>query len=188
MGSVPRERILVVGDELPFLDSVRDNREGEQINVSDPFELPVVRVRTPEDVGPSRPRSVPDQPTESLRRVEEPNADETRGERLARLWIKYWDIRREAERRLKALRGEIEQALADGESVRHTTGRVSWRTSTVVKADPSGLFAAVGPDVYVRASDVSATKLRELIEAGLVPADAPYLTTESVRRLVTEPT
>jgi hypothetical protein len=141
------------------------------MSVADRSEFPEIRVQSTADLPQ---RSAPEElPTE------------TNTERLARLWIKAWSVKKEAEARMNALRKEIEAILDEGEIVGNSTGYVVWETTKRLRADPAGLLAAVGPQTYLRVSEVSTTKVRELIQAGLVPMEADYLTTEVVRRLAT---
>ena len=141
------------------------------MSVCDPFELPEIRVKSVADV--------------PLRSVPEELPTETNTERLARLWIKAWSVKKEAQARMDALRVEIEAILNEGEIVGNSTGDVVWDTSKRLRADPGGLFQALGAQTYLRVSEVSTTKLRELVQAGLVPAEADYLRTEVMRKLVT---
>ena len=143
---------------------------------NDPFDFPEVRYKTPADVAHLPPREMA-QPT---------NGTETKNERLARLWLEAWMVKRDAEAKMTQIRKELEALLENGEMVGNSTGYLTWESSKSLKADPKGLFDAIGPQVYVRVSEVSTTKLRELIQAGVIPSEADYLRYETTKRLVTK--
>ena len=145
---------------------------------NDPFDFPEVRFKTPADVAHLPPIDTV-HPTVD-------DGTETKNERLARLWLEAWMVKRDAEAKMTQIRKEIEALLENGEMVGNSTGYLTWESSKSLKADSKGLFDAIGPQVYVRVSEVSTTKLRELIQAGVIPSEADYLRYETTKRLVTK--
>lgn len=141
----------------------------------DPFEFPEIRVQKPDPNAPARtPRAtVAKQPAPS-------HGD------LAAQWLEAWAAKRDAEAKMTKLRKQIEALLDSGETVGNEVGSVSWQTSTSLKADAQGLLLAAGPEILAQVSEVSATKLRELIDSGRLDKDAPFIRYETVKRLVTK--
>lgn len=143
------------------------------MNTPDPFDFPEIRVKTPSQETPLRP-------------AEEQGAMETRTETLTRQWLEAWTLKRDAETSMAALRREIETRLENGEVVGNSTGYVTWETSRRVKADPKGLYEAMGSKIFLSVIEVSSTKLRKLIDDGAVPEDAPWMRFETKKKLVTK--
>jgi hypothetical protein len=128
-------------------------------------------------------KSVEDPPVRDIP-IELPT--ERHEESLAREWLEAWSAKREAEAKMAELRVEIERLLDNGAKVGNRVGYVTWATTKVLRAEPAGLFQAIGPQMYVRVSEVPTTKLRELLQAGLVSLEAEFLYTETHRRLLTK--
>ncbi|MBS1713224.1 MAG: hypothetical protein JST30_02680 [Armatimonadetes bacterium] len=122
-------------------------------------------------------------PNVRLMRVRD--VSETREQRLVRTWIEAWQAKRRAEETMAGLRPEIESLLDDGVLLEAPLGTLGWSESRMLRADRVALAQDVGTYVFAKASTIPSGKIRELIHGGLVAPDAPYLSYETVRRLVT---
>lgn len=140
----------------------------------DPFDFPEIRVKQPD------PNAPPRTPRAASKASVAGHAD------LAAQWLEAWAAKRDAEAKMTKLRKQIEALLEAGETVGNEVGSVTWQTSTAIKADAQGLLQAAGPEVLAQVSEISATKLRELIDSGRLDKDAPFIRYETVKRLVTK--
>jgi len=126
----------------------------------DPFDLPNVRVM-------NRPRAA------------------SREERLAQAWIEAWQAKRDAEAAMARLRREIEPLLDAGLMLESKLGQVAWCESQTLRVEPVAMARDVGLSVFAKASTVFPGRIKVLIQGGLIAPDAPYVSYETVRRLVT---
>lgn len=85
-----------------------------------------------------------------------------------------------------SVRGEIEALMADGEKVGYDTAWLGYQERTSLTVDMDALVADLGEKVALRVCDVSSAKVKALVESGVIPKDAPYLTKTVARSLVTQ--
>ena len=130
----------------------------------DPFDFPEIRPKHAE----TRPLSVKDDNSQ-----------------LAQLWISAWIAKRDAEARMSELRKQIEKRLEHGEFLGTDLGYVAWESSTKFRADPRGLHAELGSKVFLDLIEIPSSRLKELVERGQISQDTPWLSRETVRKLVT---
>lgn len=109
----------------------------------------------------------------------------TEGERLYLRFQELKSVERQVEAELKAMRPEIDQLMADGEMVGFADARLTFQERTSLTVDMDALVEDLGEKIALRCADVSASKLRKMIDAGVVPEDAPYITKSVTKSLVT---
>lgn len=109
----------------------------------------------------------------------------TEGERLYLRFQELKSVERQVEAELKAIRPEIDQLMADGELVGFTDAHLSLQERTNLSVDMDALITDLGEKIALRCSDISAAKLRKMIEAGVVPETAPYIQKTVTKSLVT---
>lgn len=109
----------------------------------------------------------------------------TEGERLYLRFQELKSVERQVEAELKAIRPEIDQLMADGEMVGFADAHLTFQERTNLSVDMDALIEDLGEKIALRCSDISASKLRKMIEAGVVPEDAPYIQKTVTKSLVT---
>lgn len=97
-------------------------------------------------------------------------------------------VGRQVEEELKKLRPEIDQAMNDGLMVGYADAHLTIQKREGISCDMEDLIADLGEKIALRCADISATKLRKMIDAGVVPADAKYLKRTETSALVTNTT
>lgn len=119
-------------------------------------------------------------------RLAEGQENKSENERIYDSFQEAKRLRREADRIEKELRPEIDALMAQGELVGYPDAYLTLQSSERLSADMDALVADLGEKIALRVCDVSSTKLKALIETGLVPADAPYITRTVTSSLVTK--
>ena len=116
----------------------------------------------------------------------ETSESKTEAQKLYDAYQEACALGREADRLKKELRPEIDALLAQGELVGYPDAYLALQESVKLSADMDALVADLGPTIALRVCEVSSTKLKALVETGLVPADAPYLTKTVATSVVTK--
>lgn len=101
-------------------------------------------------------------------------------------WQELKSVERQCENELKAIRADIEEKISNGELVGFPDAYLTFQDRETVSCDMDSLVADLGEKIALRCADVSAGKLRKMIDAGVVPADAPYIKRSVTKSLVTK--
>ncbi len=109
----------------------------------------------------------------------------TDAERLYDAYQEGKRLEREGAELCKSVRAEIDALIADGELVGYPDAYLTLQTRESMTVDIDALVADLGEKIALRVCDVSAAKVKKLVELGLIPADAPYLTKNVTGSLVT---
>lgn len=103
------------------------------------------------------------------------NTEKSDNEAVYDRWQELKSIERQVKSALEDLRKDIDEKMSNGEMVGYPDAMLTLQERESLSCDMDDLVKDLGEKIALRCADVSAAKLRKMIEAGVVPADAPYI-------------
>ena len=103
------------------------------------------------------------------------NTEKSDNEAVYDRWQELKSIERQVKSALEDLRKDIDEKMSNGEMVGYPDAMLTLQERESLSCDMDDLVKDLGEKIALRCADVSASKLRKMIEAGVVPADAPYI-------------
>lgn len=103
------------------------------------------------------------------------NTNKSENEAVYDRWQELKSIERQVKSALEDLRKDIDEKMSNGEMVGYPDAMLTLQERESLSCDMDDLVKDLGEKIALRCADVSASKLRKMIEAGVVPADAPYI-------------
>lgn len=113
-------------------------------------------------------------------------SSKTDNERLFDTYQEGCRLEREGVRIKKECRPEIDSLMESGELVGYPDAHLSLQERTTLSADMDELAKDLGVEIALRVASVDSTKLKKLIDAGVIREDAPYVTKTVATSLVTK--